>query len=170
MSQPANDLPPELIGLDFPADINSPVSAKSERYVFKGMIPKLGPSHPGEKFPALLKNGGQPGVFYAQFPVQLVKAAEDSGWSQVSGSNGRTLAVYTIEGPLGRVDCMLLAKGRPIPGTAPNSNKRVCRVHKEIKRITGLGLSLEEATQPAASTETIVDDKPNAQRAKKASA
>ncbi len=139
MATPENELPPELIGLEDYADIDTPVTAPEEKFVFKGMIPKIGPSFKGEKVPALLETGGIPGVLYAQFPVTHMRRAQANNWQQVLGKSGQPLPIYAIDGPSGRVDCVLLAKGRAIPGTARTSQKCVCRVHKEIKRITGLG-------------------------------
>lgn len=150
MSQPIPEMPPELEGLDDFAGRPS-TEIPNEKYVFRDVIPKLGPSIKGEKVPALLKGGGITGVIYAQIPLVHMKLYESYGWGQVIGSDGSPLPVYAIEGPEGRVDCVLLCKGRAIPGVSPNSNKRLCRIHKEIRRITGLGGDPDAEAKPAKS-------------------
>lgn len=96
-------------------------------------IPKLGPAKRGDKRASLLpRYGGWPGYTYAQWPVARQKEAQSRGWFPIYGA-----AIYTITGPEGSIDCVLLLKGLRIHGLSPDSGLRVCKIHKDIPAATG---------------------------------
>lgn len=106
-------------------------------YTYTNTIPKLGPARTNDKFPSLLPlYGGKPGYTYLQCPIVRQREAQDNAkwkWQPV-----RDTKIYTIRGPLGQVDCVLLCSGKPIPGTDHRSNKRVVYLDPDISEITGL--------------------------------
>lgn len=94
------------------------------------------------------KTGGLPGVTYAQVCVQHLRAAQDDGWSKLSGGS----KTYTIIGPKGEADMELVAKGDPIPGSDVYSGRRMCVVDKTVAKLTGLapnGKGLAFEPEPA---------------------
>lgn len=103
-------------------------------FVYKNIIPKLGPARERDTFPSLLPfQGGRPGFEYYQCPHgKEQKAARREGWSQVKDTE-----IFTIEGPLGTLDLVLLARGEPI-GHDTSNNKRVMFLDPRIEEVTGL--------------------------------
>lgn len=79
---------------------------------------------------------GRPGFQYFQCCVVNLRRAQDEGWVEVEGT-----VIYTIEGPKGSVDMKLLARGKPIPGQAPNSGARLCYCDKTVEELTGLWIN-----------------------------
>ena len=69
----------------------------------------------------------------AQIPVAKARKAELYGWQRLFDS-----VRYTIAGPHGAIDMELMAKGRIIPGLAPNANVRRCFIDPEVWAVTGL--------------------------------
>ena len=108
-----------------------------EDYTYINIIPKLGPARAGDKFPSLLPRfGGKPGYVYLQCPVTRQREAQDDTkwkWQPV-----RDTRIYTIRGPLGQIDCVLLCSGKAIPGTDHQANKRVHYLDPDISEVTGL--------------------------------
>jgi len=97
-------------------------------------IPKLGPAVEGDALHSLLpQRGGYPGYEYAQWPTDDQRTAEDRGWQDVEGTRS-----YTIVGPKGAIDCILLCHGVPLHDTDVQSNRRVMSVHQRIFDVTGL--------------------------------
>ena len=82
----------------------------------------------------LPKTGGIPGVLYAQVSISNARKAQDEGWGDMHGN----LAIYTITGPSGTVDCKLVCKGKPIPGQGSGSGARVCLADDTIYQLTGI--------------------------------
>lgn len=80
----------------------------------------------------LLRNGGLPGVEYAQVCTAHFKRAQNEKWKDVQGAK-----CYTIVGPKGRADMILKAKGVPLSGNT-ESGARVCYIDKGIETLTGL--------------------------------
>ncbi len=82
--------------------------------------------------------GGTPGYEYAQVALANAKRAQDAGldppWRPVPGAQ-----FYTITGPKGSIDLMLLRRGSPIRGLSPQSGARQCYIDKAVYSQTGLG-------------------------------
>ncbi len=113
---------------------SDPAAKPAEDYLFKDVIPKLGPKGNQDAYPALLPHlGGQPGYDYYQCPVTKQRQAQQEGWKPV-----RDTSVYAIEGPLGRLDLVLLCQGSRIAGAGTTNNKRVLYLDPDIAEITGL--------------------------------
>lgn len=91
---------------------------------------------------------GIPGVQYAQVSVTNLRKAQDEGWVKISGAQ----KLYTINGPSGKVDCELYAKGKPIPGQGVTSGARICYIDKDIYAKTGLGKKAVKPTRNAAQS------------------
>ena len=100
-------------------------TAPTRPYTFHGMIPLL-----RELLP---KQHGRPGVTYAQVYLLNQRRAEDEGWRRIDGT-----AVYTIQGPKGSCDMILMGRGKPISGVGHASGKRKCYVDLAVEQITGL--------------------------------
>lgn len=81
----------------------------------------------------LPKNRGLPGVIYAQVCVHHAKAAQDLGWRMVHGTG-----YYSIVGPRGRADMVLMCSGKPIRGAAPQAGARRLLADEDILKLTGL--------------------------------
>ncbi len=110
-----------------------PGGDEPEEFTYKDIIPKLGPARERDTFPSLLPfQGGRPGFEYLQCPLTSQKAARKEGWSQVKDTE-----IFTIEGPLGVLDLVLLARGELI-GADTSNNKRVMYLDPDIEEITGL--------------------------------
>ena len=135
-----------------------------EDYTYINIIPKLGPARPGDEFPSLLpRYGGKPGYVYLQCPVTRQREAQDDiqwKWQPV-----RDTKIYTIRGPLGQIDCVLLCSGKAIPGTDHQANKRIHYLDPDISEITGLdaekGLPKLEVKTEEPLKETPDVPKPN---------
>ncbi len=113
---------------------SDPTDQTVEDYTYAGIIPKLGPGKEGDMHPSLLPIfGGQPGLEYLQCPVVNQKRWQQTGWKAV-----RNCSIYTIKGPLGSVDCVLLVTGVRLLSSDHQSNKRKLFLDPEIERITGL--------------------------------
>lgn len=113
---------------------SDPTDQKVEDYTYVGLIPKLGPAREGDMYSSLLPiYGGQPGLEYLQCPVVSQKDWQSAGWKPV-----RNCSVYTIKGPLGSIDCVLLVTGVRLHSSDHQSNKRKLFLDPEIERITGL--------------------------------
>ena len=114
----------------------------------------------------LLEGGGLPGVTYLQVTVGNMKQAQLEGWNPIH----RWSMAYTIVGPSGRVDCMLLAQGKPIPAMSAGSGRRICKLDPEIMKTTGLPnngsteagnmLSPSEAAEPESESHKPPETKP----------
>ena len=120
---------------------------------FEGCIPRLGPVIHNISTGALgtrgvlLYSGGRPGYLYAQIPLDREKQYTDLGWDRVVGGDGNPLPTYTIRGPAGAVDCVLLAVGQPIPGLTNSSMLADCLVHDDIPLRTGIANGPEPADE-----------------------
>lgn len=79
---------------------------------------------------------GLPGFEYMQCCVQHLRRAQDEGWVEVQNT-----VVYSIEGPNGRVDMKLLARGQRIPGQPHDSGVRLCLCDKTVEKATGLWIN-----------------------------
>ena len=107
----------------------------------------------------LPSTAGRPGVEYAQISTINARKAQDEGWSPLTGG----VAFYTIKGPKGSVDCMLLGKGFPIRGQAPFGGSRTCFVDGAIYEGTGHpDTSLEGVPVVDEQAETAVPSTPTA--------
>lgn len=120
-----------------------------EDYTYEGVIPKLGPSREGDLHPSLLPiYGGQPGLEYLQCPVEQQRYWQGEGWKTVRNTN-----VYTIRGPSGQLDCVLLVKGERLQTSDHQANKRVLFLDPDISRVTGLnsksGVAVESPEEAA---------------------
>jgi hypothetical protein len=110
------------------------VAPSQERSNVYRCIPHLGPARPSDVRPALLpQRGGWPGLVYLQCPLSVLRDAESSGWMRLHGAE-----TYTIEGPAGTIDMVLLAQGRILPGVAPESGRQSCVIHRTVFEQTGL--------------------------------
>ena len=133
MSNPSPSLSPE--------DLNGLESSEEshEAYTYVDVIPKLGPAREGDLHPSLLPiYGGRPGYTYLQCPVAQQKHAQTDSkwkWRPIHNTN-----VYTIRGPKGQIDCVLLCSGASIPGADEQSNKRVLLLDGDICAVTGLDI------------------------------
>ncbi len=88
---------------------------------------------------------GMPGFVYAQVCTQTLVRAQSEGWQHLGDRK-----VYTIVGPQGQADMILLTRGQPIPGQSPDAGARLCGVDNLVQELTGLtiprlGGNLEEA-------------------------
>lgn len=80
----------------------------------------------------LPKYRGMPGFVYAQVCTQTHRRAQEEGWKPLSDG-----VVYTIRGPLGSADMILLARGKAIPGQSPDAGARLCGVDRLVEELTG---------------------------------
>ena len=83
----------------------------------------------------LLRTAGVPGVGYAQVclhNLRAVLADKAADWAQAGG-----VGVYTIKGPRGEAEVMLLCVGAPIKGQDPFSGARICWYDEDIGKATG---------------------------------
>jgi hypothetical protein len=114
-------------------------------------IPKLGPALERDKLPSLLpKFGGFSGYEYLQCPTALQRVAEDDGWQGVDDTR-----TYSIIGPNGMIDCVLLCKGSPMHDTDVRSNRRTMFVHRMIADVTGLSLETGFAPEEDETKELV---------------
>lgn len=92
----------------------------------------------------LLRDGGMPGVEYALVAGQNVgywTSPEGGDWQLTKGAG-----VYTLIGPLAALNSvLLLCKGTPIEGAAPDSGPRKWWIDADILEATGLQLVEPEA-------------------------
>ena len=124
-------------------------------FVYHNIIPKLGPAFKDDKWPSLLgANGGRIGITYYQCPVALQRGAQDAGWGPT-----QDLKLYTITGPKGSVDCVLLCRGQVLVGSDPLANKRECKIHPDIPRLTGLDPQCGLVHNPRLEAETAPETK-----------
>jgi len=79
---------------------------------------------------------GIPGFEYFQCCVVNLKRAQEEGWVEVINT-----VVYTVEGPKGRTDMKLLARGNRVPGASHNSGARLCRADLAVQELTGLWIN-----------------------------
>ena len=86
----------------------------------------------------VLPNGGLPGVKYAQVCVANVKAAADREEPPDHFVSIEGAPYYTIVGPLGSADMVLLGSGEPIEGAAPEAGARFFFTDSEVETLTGL--------------------------------
>jgi hypothetical protein len=108
--------------------------ATPDDYTFDGIIPKLGPAGNQDEYPSLLPHlGGQPGYEYYVCPVTKQREAQNEGWKAVQNTN-----IFTIKGPLGQLDLVLLCQGSRIAGGDTTNNKRVLFLDPDVEEITGL--------------------------------
>jgi hypothetical protein len=116
-------------------------------------IPRLGPVIRNESgaigtAPVLLSNGGLAGYTYAQIPLTELKLRVAGGWQHpVTDDKDRPIPTYTINGPKGSIDCVLVTAGAPIPGVSNDSNQRPCYIHPDIYEVTGIPNPLKPASQ-----------------------
>ena len=83
----------------------------------------------------LLRTAGVSGVGYLQaclHNLRLVLADRAADWAQAGG-----VGVYTIKGPKGEAEVMLLCVGSPIKGQDPHSGARICWYDEDIGKATG---------------------------------
>jgi len=132
---------------------------QTEEFTFVDIIPKLGPSYKTDAYPSLLPHlGGQPGYEYYQCPLSRQRAAQAEGWRPVQNTN-----LYTIRGPLGQLDLVLLCRGSQIPGTDTKNNRRVMLLDPDIEEITGLSSSdgmPKEGPTPVKAVKTAPSKEP----------
>lgn len=86
-----------------------------------------------------LRNGGWPGVVYAQVCVHNLKAAADrvqkpARLRELTGGQ----IYFTIQGPKGAVEMALVGTGKPIPGASPDAGNRLFFTDGEVEKWTGL--------------------------------
>jgi len=92
----------------------------------------------------LLRTAGVPGVGYAQVclhNLRNVLADKAADWAQAGG-----VGVYTIKGPRGEAEVMLLCVGAPIYGQDPHSGSRICWYDEDIAKATGYDTPKEYTT------------------------
>ena len=120
--------------------------------------PTPGPDTPAEPYhdhiPALRelmpRTGGLPGVVYAQILSSNLGKSDREHWKQVDNQRP-----YTITGPRGSAECLLVCHGKPDLSINPDSTFPHCAVDEGIVTLTGLvstatGLSVEWDPTPEA--------------------
>ena len=88
----------------------------------------------------LLMDGGRPGVEYCQVcgsnqrSFAILKDDDDFTFSLVDG-----LPPYTVEGPRGKVDTVvLMGRGKPIEGAGDFNGIRKCSIDIDLEEATGI--------------------------------
>jgi hypothetical protein len=115
----------------------------------------------------LPRMGGRPGVEYAQVCVQHLRDAEDAGWHRVDHAR-----VYTIVGPKGSIDLVLMERGKPVPGLGHASGKRKCQVDLLVEQATGHFVRSKPLVvgSNGATANAVSEPKPQATQARKGDA
>jgi hypothetical protein len=115
-------------------------------------------------FVSLMPNtGGLSGCTYFQCPTALQRDAEMADWvEQWDGQKGWRCVVnmpsYTIRGPLGSIDMVLMVAGTPIRSDAPGTTEQVCLIHDLVYETTGI-------PDPGPYRPRVHSDDPTPQRA-----
>lgn len=86
----------------------------------------------------LIKNGGWPGVVYAQVCVPNLKAAHDRTEFPANLRAIRNSQYYSVRGPKGEAQMALVGCGEPIAGAAPEGGERLFFTDGEAGQVTGL--------------------------------
>ena len=92
------------------------------------------------KLRELLKNGGWPGVTYAQCLVRNLKAAADRTDRPANLRPIRGAFYYSITTAKGEAQMALVGCGKPIPGAAPEAGERLFFTDGEVEDVTGLAV------------------------------
>lgn len=85
---------------------------------------------PNEEF----QNGGWPGVRYMYTAVHRQKQMIQNGWWLVPNAG----KVYTVSGPAGTMDCVVMGLGEPIRGADPSNGTREWYIDPELEDGTGV--------------------------------
>lgn len=100
----------------------------------------------------LIGGQGTPGFQYAQVCTHNLKRAQQdclveddrtSGWKQLPGSEA-----YTITGPRGSADLVLMRRGSRIPGVSGDSGARHVFADPDILKLTGLNPNPQVLKEP----------------------
>ena len=101
------------------------------------------------------RTAGLPGVTYVQVTVGNQRKAQDGKWVSVLGSR-----VYSINGPNGRADMILMAWGKPIQGVGTESGARECLIDPETYVLTGFPDPEKAKVEDISKLATIAEGTP----------
>jgi len=97
-----------------------------------------------------LQNGGWPGISYAYVSVANQKKYMTEFGLWLVPNNGK---VYTISGPKGQMDCIIMGHGEPIRGADPSNGLREWYVDHDLEE--GTGVSADPKGKFGKSKETL---------------